>query len=284
VTQEPLVLTSEDERYPASLRDLPRPPQTVWAIGNLELLQLPTVAIVGTRRATTSGLRVTRELASAFARAGACVLSGMARGIDGAAHKATLDSGGATCAVLGTGVDVPYPPSHRALHERIAKNGLLLSEMPPGAHSHKGSFINRNRLIAALARLTIVVEAPLGSGALKTAEVASDLGRDYAAVPGPIDVPQNAGSNRLLQHAAHVIGSVADALALMRLTPPVRTMAEPGNEDEARILRVLGRGASDLDTLCHSASLPVSRCLAAVTSLEMRGVIECELTGEIRRR
>jgi DNA processing protein len=284
VKQEPLVLTSEDERYPARLRDLPRPPQTVWAIGDLELLALPTVAIVGTRRATTHGLRITRELASAFARAGACVISGMARGIDGAAHLATLDAGGATCAVLGTGVDVPYPTSHRALYERIAKSGLLLSEMPPGAHSHKGSFVERNRLIAALARLTIVVEAPLTSGAVKTYDVATELGRDVGAVPGPIDVPQNAGSNRMLRDGAQVIGSVADALALMSLTPPVRSRARPGNEDEARILRVLRRGASDLDTLCHSASLPVSRCLAAVTSLEMRGVIECELTGEIRRR
>ena len=162
-----------DDDYPAALLDLPEPPAILWRIGSLDLLQGPVVAIVGTRQATLYGERVTREIAGALARAGASVVSGMARGIDGVAHVAALDAGGRTVAVLGTGVDIAYPPSHRALHRRIATSGLLLSELPPGAHSHGGSFPQRNRLIAALARLTIIVEAPIKSGALITASLVS---------------------------------------------------------------------------------------------------------------
>src|SRR5205814_10394037 len=128
--------------------------------------------------------------------------SGMARGIDGVSHVAALDAGGMTAAVLGTGVDIAYPPSHRTLHARIASAGLLLSELPPGAHSHGGSFRKRNRLIAALARLTIVIEAPVKSGALYTAHDAADLDRDVGAVPGPIDSPKSEGSNLLFRDGA----------------------------------------------------------------------------------
>src|SRR4051794_24982416 len=161
-----------DPEYPRTLEDLPQPPERLWWIGDLHTLDRPCVAIVGTRGATAYGERITRELAGSLARAGACVVSGMARGIDGVAHVATLDAKGLTAAVLGTGVDIAYPPSHRALHARIAAAGLLLSEVAPGAHSHGGSFPKRNRLIAALARLTIIVEAPIKSGALHTARVA----------------------------------------------------------------------------------------------------------------
>jgi DNA processing protein len=208
----------------------------------------------------------------------------MARGIDGVAHVAALDAHGMTTAVLGTGADIAYPPSHRALHARIAANGLLLSELAPGAHSHGGSFPQRNRLIAALARLTIIVEAPSTSGALHTARFANELGREVAVVPGPIDAPQSEGSNLLMRDGAHPITSVADALSLMGLTPAVRTLLDPEDADQARIWRALREGPADLDTLCHRSSLPVQRCLAAVTALELRGSIECALTGEVRKR
>ena len=274
----------DDASYPRSLLDLPEPPLRLWAIGDLSILARPVVAIVGTRRATPYGERVTRELSATFTRAGACVISGMARGIDGVAHVAALDAGGSTGAILGTGVDIAYPAGHRALHRRIADNGFLLSELPPGERSHGGSFPLRNRIIAALARLTIVVEAPFKSGALGTSGIATNLDRLVAAVPGPIDVPQSVGCNELVRDGAHIITSVADALALMQLTPPLRGATEPKDPDEAAVWRALGRGAADLDTLCHRAALPVQRCLAAVTTLEIRGVIECELTGEVHRR
>lgn len=276
--------TRGDAEYPAALLDLPQPPETIWWIGDLSVLALPCVAIVGTRRATAYGERITRELAGALARAGACVISGMALGIDGVAHVTALDANAKTVAVLGTGVDMAYPPSHRALHARIATSGLLLSELPPGAHSHGGSFPKRNRLIAALARLTIIVEAPVKSGARHTARHALELNRDLAAVPGPIDSPQSEGSNLLIRDGAHPITSAADALSLMGLTPPVHSLLDPADPDQLSVWRALREGAADLDTLCHRASLPVQRCLAAVTALELSGSIECALTGEVRKR
>ena len=284
VIASPVAIERGDADFPAALLDLPQPPSTIWRIGSLDVLNRPLVAIVGTRKATPYGARVTRELAGALARAGACVVSGMALGIDGAAHVAALEAGGKTAAVLGTGVDIAYPPSHRRLHARIAAEGLLLSEFSPGAHSHRGSFRMRNRLIAALARLTIVVEAPVKSGALYTANDAADMNRDVGVVPGPIDSPTCEGSNELLRDGAHAITSSADALALLGLTPPVRTLMELDDPDQSRVWQALKQGPADLDMLCHRASLPVQRCLAAVTALELNGSIECALTGEVRRR
>lgn len=272
-----------DADFPAALGDLPDPPVALFSLGSATASQ-PAVAIVGTRAATAYGERVTRELSAAFARAGACVISGMARGIDAAAHRAALDAGGHTVAVLGTGVDVAYPASHRPLHRDIARRGLLLSEMVPGATPNRGSFPRRNRIIAGLADLTIVVEAGLRSGALITAGHALDLGRMVAAVPGPIDSPQSAGANELLRDGAAVVASVADALALLGLTAPVKGERAAGSADEQAVWDALSRGPLDIDTLAARSGLPARKCLAAVTALELAGAIECALTGEVRRR
>ena len=279
-------VTPADANYPAPLRHLPDPPPQLWHLGAWETLREPVVAIVGTRRATGYGLRMTRELSSALARGGACIVSGMALGIDACAHRAALDAGGRTVAVLGTGVDVAYPRAHEALHAEIGARGLLLSELPPGAHSHGGSFPMRNRIIAALSSLVIVVEAPIKSGALITARHAADLGREVAMVPGPIDSPQSQGTNEHLRDGAHAITSVADALYLAKLAPQPHRGGEPQLDDEieARVWEALSNGAASLDELCARASVPVARCLTAVTALELRGAIECALTGEIRRR
>ena len=280
----PELILADDVRYSANLRDLESPPRQLWSIGAWTVLDAPVVAVVGTRRATGYGLRVTRDLVTALARAGASVISGMALGIDAAAHRAALDANGRTAAVLGTGVDVAYPRSHRALHAEIAVRGLLISELPPGAHSHGGSFPLRNRLIAALARVTIVVEAPVKSGALITARHALDLARDVAVIPGPIDSPQSQGSNELLRDGAHPIATIADALTLAGLAPQSRGEPRFDDEIEARIWSALDRGAASLDELCARSALPVSTCLSAITALELRGAVECALTGEIRRR
>jgi DNA processing protein len=274
-----------DDEYPAALLDLPSPPRVLWAIGDGAVLRPPVVAIVGTRKATSYGLRTTREIAGALARAGACVLSGMARGIDGMAHTAALDAGGRTVAVLGTGVDVAYPAGHRPLHARIRQHGLLLSEEAPGAHAGQGSFPRRNRLIAALASITIVVEAGVKSGAKITADHALELGRTLAAVPGPIDSAQSAGSNLLLRDCAVTITDVADALQLAGLTPPIRRPdPEIATPAERAVWGALADGGLDVDTLAVRSGLPARDCLAAVTTLELSGAIECALTGEIRRR
>ena len=277
------LLVRGDDDYPRALDDLPDPPPVLFALGDLACATPPAVAIVGTRDCTPYAERVTREIAGALARAGVCVVSGMARGVDAAAHVAALDAGGRTLAVLGTGVEVAYPAGHRALHARIAADGVLVSEHLPGARAHGGAFPRRNRIVAALAQATIVIEAGAKSGALITASVALELGRTVAAVPGPIDMPQSAGSNELLRDGATVIATVADALALMGATPALRRPPELA-PDERAVWDALAKGALDADTLTMRSALPAARCLAAVTALELAGAVECLLTGEIRRR
>jgi DNA processing protein len=281
------LLLLDDARYPAALHDLPNPPVILYAAGALSWLEpsreSPVVAIVGTRRATAYGARVTREIATQLARAGAVILSGMARGIDAEAHIGGL-SGGRTAAVLGTGIDIAYPAGHRALHAEIRSRGLLLSEQPPGSHATAGSFPERNRIIAALACMTIVVEAGRKSGALITAARALDLNRIVAAVPGPIDVPQSAGSNELLRDGAQIITSAEDALALAGLTPAARSPAVDAAGPDRAIWEAVGAGAHDLDTISSVTALPAREVMAGITRLELRGAVECVLTGEIRRR
>lgn len=275
-----------DGRYPYELEDLQEnAPAHLWTRGAVPAFDVrPRVAIVGTRRATAYGQRVTRELTAAFTRAGACIISGLATGIDGMAHRTALECGGTTIAVLGTGLDVFFPSGHRELQKTIAARGLLVTELEADDHGMRFTFPRRNRIIAALASLTVVVEAPVRSGALNTAEQAIDLGREVAAVPGPIDQPQSAGANRLIASGAHIVASVADALALVGLTPPPRTPRDRPDGDEGRVWAALANGGLDIDTLCHRSGLPAARCLGAVTRLEIAGSIECSLTGEIRRR
>lgn len=277
-------IPSRSPEYPTALTELSDPPETIWAIGDLATLGPPVVAVVGTRRATAYGLRITREIVGAFARAGACVVSGLALGIDAAGHRAALEFGGRTVAVLGTGVDVPYPKSNAPLYREIAERGLLLSELPPGSRAFPHHFINRNRIIAALAKVTIVIEAPIGSGALHTAAFAQELDREVAIVPGPIDSPQSAGSNKLMRDGAQIIASIDDALALAGLGPQKGGEISVTSETERRVWNALGAGAASLDELCARAALPVAECLTAVTGLELRGAVECALTGAIRRR
>jgi DNA processing protein len=233
---------------------------------------------------TPYGERVTRELASAFARAGACIVSGLARGIDGTAHRAALEANGATIAVLGTGLDRFFPRNNRSLQTEIARKGLLITELEADDHGWKSTFLDRNRIIAALAALTVVVEAPPASGALKTAACAEALDRSLGAVPGPIDQLQSTGTNRLIQSHAQIITSVDDALALVGLTAPLRTPRVDPSSDAGRIWAALADGALDIDALCQRSGLPATQCLAAVTRLEIAGAIECALTGAISRR
>ena len=166
----------------------------------------------------------------------------------------------------------------------IARTGAVISELPAGSIGYPSTFLDRNRIIAALASLTIVVEAPHDSGAINTAKHALSLGRDLAAVPGQIDQPQSAGSNQLIRDGAQIISTVADALALVGLTPPLRTPRAEPSSDEGLIWKALADGALDMDTLCHRSGLPAAQCLAAVTRLEIAGSGDCAVTGEIRRR
>lgn len=281
---EPRLLSASS--FPEELADLEQlVPTTLWICGREEVLVVrPRVAIVGTRRATNYGLRITRELAAAVVRAGGCVVSGLAAGIDGAAHRAALEADGATIAVLGTGIDRAFPAGHRTLQEQIGRRGVLLSELDRDDHGKPFTFPQRNRIIAALASVVVVVEAPVKSGALGTADIALKLGRTVAAVPGPIDQPQSSGANLLIREGAQILTGVEDLLALIGLTPPLRAARAAPDSDEGRVWRALADGGIDMDTLCHRSGLPAAQCMAAVTALELSGSIECALSGEIRRR
>ena len=225
----------------------------------------------------------------------------MARGIDGVVHDAALGAGLPTVAVLGTGVDVPYPAQHRTLYRRIVAAGAVVSEQPPGTTAVPGAFPRRNRIIAALATCTVVVEAGDRSGALITADVALDLGRAVAAVPGPIDSLVASGTNALLRDGAHVIASVDDLPALLgfaeaaitprtsgppdrRLTARSAVSSAPDLDgDELMLWDALTEPALDTDAVALKAGLSARRCAAALAGLELRGAVVTELTGTIRR-
>jgi DNA processing protein len=277
--------TKDSAEYPCELLDLRQPPSPLYAIGNRALLARPRISVVGTRNSTAYGERVTRNLGLAFARAGVTVVSGMARGIDSKAHRTALEQNAGTVAVLGTGIDVPYPVGHRALHRSIATNGLVVSENPPGATAHQGAFPKRNRIIAALSKLTIVVEADFRSGAINTASHALELGRQVGAVPGPIDSDQSRGTNQLLRDGAQVITRPEDALTLIGIhlkpePPPAPLLADT----EQKVWDSLAEGVKLTDDLPALTSLTLAECLAAITSLEIMGLVECTLAGEIKRR
>ncbi|HJP85270.1 MAG TPA: DNA-processing protein DprA [Gemmatimonadaceae bacterium] len=275
----------DSPEYPPQLRDLRLRPTSLFAIGNRELLDRPRIAVVGTRNSTAYGERVTRNLGVAFARAGVTVVSGMARGIDSKAHRTALDQSAGTVAVLGTGIDVPYPVGHRALHRSIATAGLVLSENPPGKTAYQGAFPRRNRIIAALSTLTIVIEADFRSGAINTASQALELGRHVGAVPGPIDVDQSRGTNQLLKDGAHVITTPQDALDLIGLhLPPDKPPPPLLPDTEQKVWDSLADGMKLSDDLPALTELSLAECLAAITSLEIMGLVECTLAGEIRRR
>jgi len=271
--------------YPRALEDLDVPPAQLFALGDRTMLDAPTVSIVGTRDATGYGLRITRAIAGGLARAGVSIVSGMARGVDAAAHRAALEVGGRTVAVMGTGVDVAYPVGHRELHRLISQKGLVISENKKGARAHKGAFPQRNRIIAALSEVTIVIEGAETSGALNTANWAVDLKRTVAAVPGPIDSPQSAGTNFLIRtKSATMISAVDEALALVGVDAPARAQDPTLDQKEREVWNALRDGDLDVDALCARSNLPARECLAAITSLELQGMLECLLTGEIRRR
>ncbi|AMW05048.1 DNA-processing protein DprA [Gemmatimonas phototrophica] len=275
-------LTPDDQGYPARLRDLAQAPRQLWVRGTMAIGEPPAVAIVGTRLATGYGLRVAKAISTACARAGVCVVSGLARGIDAAAHEAALDAHGRTVAVLGTGIDQYYPRAHRTLQERIARDGLVMSELGPGDTGHGGSFPLRNRLIAALADITVVVEAPESSGALNTARYAQELGRTLAVVPHPIDSPNGRGSNALLKlHHAEPVCQPDDVLALLRMSasPSVGICLEG---DAALCWDALQHGVTDVNAMARHTALSPRQISSILALLEIDGLVTFDAAGQPR--
>jgi DNA processing protein len=281
-----LVARPNSPEWPADLSTIPSPPRELHYTGDIAILSRPCVAIVGSRQHTPYGARIARELATALASAGACIVSGMAFGIDAIAHRAALDADGLTAAVLGTGIDVVYPRGNHALYGDIAERGVVLSEFKQGTGPFRGCFPRRNRIIAGLCRLTIVVEAGEKSGSLITATCAAEFGRSVAAVPGAIDSPQSAGSNQLLRDGAHVIASIDDALSLANLAPVSTLRALPSlGDDEATVWDAVAQhAAATADEIITRTGWPASRALAALTQLEIQGLLECSAGGAISRR
>lgn len=293
------VIVSPESRYPARLRNLEDAPSVLFALGSLETAHGPTVALVGARRATAYGRRVAERLAVALAMDGVCVVSGLAAGIDAESHAGALRANGRTVAIMGTGVDVPYPRTNSALHADIARRGLVLSELPPGRAAHPGAFPRRNRLIAALADVVVVVEAGVKSGSLITAQAGFALGRIIGAVPGPVDVDSSLGANILLRDGAHVITSPDDVLALLALSPrasndasgATRTVvtahpssdAAPPSSSEGRLLEILAHGPQLADDLVRAAGLSPREVGSAIATLSLAGAVEMDASGLVRR-
>jgi DNA processing protein len=279
-------LLPSDPAWPRALNDLRTVPAQLYLLGRRELLTAPRglVAIVGTRKSTAYGERVADRLGEAFASAGVPVVSGLARGIDAAAHRGALRGHGRTVAVMGTGVDVPYPVGHRDLHATIATQGLVVSEQEPGSGAHPGSFPNRNRLIAALARVVIVVEAPHKSGAMNTVEHALGLGRTVAAVPGPIDSPQSAGTNWLLGTGGQVAATVDDALSLMGVHASALPPVEDLEPIEVDVLAAVPSSGAYLDEVAGSSRLPIRQAGVVLTALELKGRVWLGSDGRVSRR
>ncbi len=271
--------------YPALLAGTETAPPLLYALGDTGLLDRPAVAIVGARNASAAGTRFARQLAIDLAEADLVVVSGLARGIDAAAHEGALARG--TIAVIAGGIDVPYPPDHADLMARIAAHGLVLAEQPPGTEPQARHFPRRNRIIAGLSAGTLVVEGAPKSGSLITARVAADLGREVMAVPGsPLD-PRAQGCNLLIREGATLIQSAADVLeALSTLAgqprhvfqvaealPEPFTPAEDDSSARARLLPLLSPTPAPIDDLIRLTALPAAQVASVLLDLELEGII-----------
>ncbi|MEP6834180.1 MAG: DNA-processing protein DprA [Gemmatimonas sp.] len=269
-----------DPDYPAAFRNLAQQPKSLWIAGSLASAASPAVAIVGTRHASAYGLRTAHAIAAACAKSGVCVVSGLALGIDGAAHEGALSVGGRTVGVLGTPLDTAYPKPHRKLQSQIAREGLLITEMNPGEHANVWTFPRRNRMIAALSQLVVVVEAGQKSGAQITVEHAHELNIPVAAVPGLIDAPQAYGTNRLLRDGAHLIAEPGDVLALLNVdASPVAAPLLSG--DDAQLWDALGSGPTDIASLARRAGLAMRNAAASVSALEIAGLVRVDHLGQV---
>jgi DNA processing protein len=270
--------------YPDSLREATDAPWALIARGDPKLLAglepFGAVTIVGARRATSYGREIARELGRALAGAGMVVVSGLAFGVDGCAHRGALEAG-RTIAVLGCGPDVAYPAGHRSLWRRIGETDLVLSELPPGAAPWKWTFPARNRIMAALAGMTVVVEAAARSGSLITADLAADLGRDLGAVPGPITSRASAGPNNLLAGGACVVRDAQDVLDAM-LGPgsrAVEAVGEAVSPELAAVLAAVDAGERTCDGVAAALDLPAAEVAAALARLELLGYVTCSSLG-----
>ena len=281
------LLTLGDSAYPSALLQSADPPLLLYVQGRLSLLAQDSVAVVGSRNPTPQGAENARAFGSALAGQGFVVVSGLALGVDAAAHTGALEGGGSTIAVVGTGLDQVYPARHRALAQRISQHGALVSEFAPGTPPLQENFPQRNRIIAGLARGTLVVEAALKSGSLITARLAGEAGREVFAIPGSIHSPQSKGCHALIKQGAKLVESAQDiieelrgSLALPRVegedAPPAPGACDP-------VLQALGHDATTLDAIAARTGWPTPELLARLLELELQGDV-ARLPGGLYQR
>jgi len=275
--QQITLLTWLDEGYPRRLKDINQPPPVVYVRGEVTPQDEWAVAVVGTRRITPYGRQVTEEVAAFLARNGVTVVSGLARGIDSTAHKAALNAGGRSIAVLGSGVDRIYPDENRELAERMIERGALISDYPLGTPPEGTNFPPRNRLISGLCIAVVIVEAGHKSGALITADFAANQGREVFAVPGNIFAPQSKGTNRLVRDGAHPLLSPEDLLAALDLTmvtehQSARTVL-PADATEAALFEILGHEPLHVDEIGLLAKLPIAQVSSSLALMELKGMV-----------
>lgn len=269
-------ITLVDERYPPLLKQIFDPPAVLYVRGALPDSNRPHLAVVGSRKATSYGLRAAEDLVTAASQAGVVIVSGLAYGIDSAAHDACVQAGGTTVAVLASGVDESsvYPSRNRALASRIIANGgALVSEFPLGTHPLKGHFPVRNRIIAGLCQGTLVIEATIKSGSLITARAAADMNRDVYAVPGSIYAQMSEGPNDLIKHGAIPVTSVEDLFGTEG-APKAPSDYAPSNEIENAIFLSLETSALHVDEIIRKTSLPSETVLSTLTIMEMKGGVK----------
>jgi len=271
------VLTWLDENYPQRLKEIEQSPPVLYVRGDVTAEDSWAVAIVGTRRVTPYGRQVTEEIASFLAANGITVVSGLARGVDSIAHKAALNAGGRSLAVLGSGVDRIYPPENRALAEQMFAQGAVISDYAPGTPPESSNFPPRNRIISGLSMAVVVVEAGKTSGALITAEFAAEQGREVFAVPGNILAPQSKGPNKLIQDGAHPLLSASDIMQTLNLTHVGQHKAArkilPSDDIEAKVLDALGTEPLHVDEIRNQTSLPVEKVSATLVMMELKGMV-----------
>jgi DNA processing protein len=288
------MITRDDPRFPVRLLEIPYPPPFLFIKGTLAPADDLAVAMVGTRGASYYGLKAGRRLAGALAARGVTVVSGLARGIDTAAHQGALEMGGRTLAVLGCGLDVVYPPENQELYQEIPEHGALVTEFPLKTPPEARNFPIRNRLISGLALGVVVIEAGVKSGTAITVRYALDQGREVLAVPGPIDSPTSVGPHRLIQEGAKLVQDVEDIVSelpgLKQARGPLFAPAAPGGRvaeapgpapqaPEDPLLLLLGSEPVQLEELVQATHLPVQDVLARLTLLELQGLVK-ELPGK----
>ena len=281
------LLTLADDDYPAHLLEIADPPPVLYLKGRRELLGRPGLAVVGSRNATPSGLKNAEAFARSLSEAGFTIISGMALGIDAAAHRGGLSGGGSSIAVVGTGLDLVYPARNKALAHDLAETGLIISEFALGTPALAKNFPRRNRIISGLSRGVLVVEAALASGSLITARQAGEQGREVFAVPGSIHSPFSKGCHQLIKQGAKLVDEANDILIELHWgsAKPAKTLTEADADETDRdpLLQGMGFDPVSIDTLLERVKLPTDQLIARLTELELDGAIASMPGGNYQR-